>query len=350
MAGITVFEDGCDVFVAVELYDTNHRVKPAEDHVMAALDRSGHQRRDAGHTPEVLPRSVREAMDWNDVRVFLAVAREGSMRAAGRALGLSQPTVARRLAAFEASFGGPALFERLPEGLRLSNAGEPLVEAAESVEEAVLGLERRRAAASPVLSGAVRVSTGECAGGFLAGWLSGPATTALPPGITLELVFESGQTANLTRREADMALRHEPLQSGDFYISKAGTFACAVYRRRGAVADAWITYTEEQSHYAPARWVERQAAETGRRVALRASSMLMHLEAIRAGTGCGVLPCYVGDSHPLLERVTPPIPEIAAEYWIIVHRDLRRAARVRAVIDWMKALFARQRASLAGNG
>jgi DNA-binding transcriptional LysR family regulator len=64
-------------------------------------------------------------------------------------------------------------------------------------------------------------------------------------------------------------------------------------------------------------------------VALRASSMLMHLEAIRAGTGCGVLPCYVGDGHPLLERVTPPIPEIAAEYWIIVHRDLRRSACVR---------------------
>ena len=65
------------------------------------------------------------AMDWNDVRVFLAVAREGSMRAAGRALGLSQPTIARRLAAFEASFGGPALFDRLPEGLRLNAALGP---------------------------------------------------------------------------------------------------------------------------------------------------------------------------------------------------------------------------------
>jgi len=56
----------------------------------------------------------------------------------------------------------------------------------------------------------------------------------------------------------------------------------------------------------------------------------MHLEAIRAGIGRGVLPCYVGDGHPLLERLTPPIPEIAAEYWIIVHRDLRRSACVRA--------------------
>jgi len=194
----------------------------------------------------------------------------------------------------------------------------------------------------------VRVSTGECAAGFLARCLSGQTTTALPSGITLELVDELRQTANLVRRQADMALRHEPPEGGDFYISKAGTFACAVYRRRGADADAWVTYTEEQAHYAPARWVQGQLEETGKRVALRASSMLMHLEAIRAGTGRGVLPCYVGDGHPLLERLTPTIPEIAAEYWIIVHRDLRRSACVRAVIDWIKAVFAEQRDVLAG--
>ena len=111
---------------------------------MAALDGSAL----AGGEPRVepvprLPRSSRGAMDWDDVRMFLAVAREGSMRAAGRALGLSQPTIARRLAAFEAAFGGPTLFDRLPEGLRLNAAGEQLVPAAESVEGAVLTLERR---------------------------------------------------------------------------------------------------------------------------------------------------------------------------------------------------------------
>lgn len=286
-------------------------------------------------------------MDWNDVRVFLAVVREGSMRAAARKLGLSQPTVARHLTAFEATFGGPTLFDRLPEGLHLNAAGEQMIPAAETVESAMLTLERRRAATSPALSGTVRVSTGECAAGFLARCLSGPTTAVLPSGITLELV-ESRQTANLARREADMALRHQPPERGDFYVSKAGTFACAVYRRRGADANAWITYTEEQAHYEPARWVQRQVEQSREPVALRASSMLMHLEAIRAGTGRGVLPCYVGDGHTLLERVTPPIAELDAEYWIIVHRDLRRAACVRATIDWMKALFAEQRDVLAG--
>src|SRR5205085_4379110 len=86
------------------------------------------------------PLSGRGAMDWDNVRVFLAIAREGSMRAAGRALGLSQPTIARRLAAFETSFGGTALFDRFPEGLRPNTAGEQLVPAAESVEHAVLSL------------------------------------------------------------------------------------------------------------------------------------------------------------------------------------------------------------------
>jgi DNA-binding transcriptional LysR family regulator len=314
---------------------------------MATLNELALGTQGARPEPMAPPPSARKAMDWNDVRVFLAVARHGSMRAAGRALGLSQPTIARRLSAFEATFGGPTLFDRLPEGLHLNAAGEQLVPVAEHVEEAMLTLERRRAATSPTLSGTVRVSTGECAAGFLARCLSRSTPPILPPGITLELV-ESRQTANLARREADMALRHHPPETGDFYVSKAGTFACAVYARRGADAGAWITYTDEQADYAPARWVQQQVADTGLPVSLRASSMLMHLEAILAGTGRGILPCYVGDGHALLERLTPPISEIDAEYWIIVHRDLRRSACVRAVIDWMKALFADQRDLLAG--
>jgi len=314
---------------------------------MAAPDRSASSLR--RHEPAASPsRLSRQGMDWDDVRVFLAVAREGSMRAAGRALGLSQPTIARRLAAFETTFSGSPLFDRLPEGLRLNTAGEQLVQAAEEIEDAVLTLERRRAAAAPALIGTVRVATGECAGGFLARCLSGLTRAVLPPGITLELVDELRQRANLLRRQADMALRHEPPDSGEYYVAKLGTFAVAVYRRRGAEAAAWVHYTEEQAHWPTARWVQQQVEETGMPVACRASSMLMRVEAIRAGGGRGELPCYVGDGHPLLERLGTPIPELAATYWMIVHRDLRRAPCVRAVIDWIKALFAEQRDVLAG--
>jgi len=286
-------------------------------------------------------------MDWDDVRVFLAVARHGSLRAAGRALDLSQPTVGRRLASFEAIFGGPALFDRLPEGLRLNAAGEALLAVAEELESAALALERRRAAASPALSGTVRVSVGEWAASFLARYLAGTSAVALPSGITLELV-ETQQTANLARREADLALRHHPPDGGDLYITKAGVFACAVYRRIGAEGAAWVTYTEEQAHYPTARWVQDRLRETGSSVALRASNMPMQAAAIRAGAGRGVLPCFLGDADPLLERLTPPVPEIAVEYWVIVHRDLRRAACVRAVIDWIRHLFEERRDELSG--
>src|SRR4051795_3089744 len=127
-------------------------------------------------------------LDWNDARIFLAVARHGSLRAAGRALGISQPTVGRRLAAFEAVFGGPALFDRMPEGMRLNEAGAALVPVAEQLEDAALSLERHRAARSPVLSGTVRISVGEWAAAFLSHHIGNSSGNPPPAGITLELV------------------------------------------------------------------------------------------------------------------------------------------------------------------
>ena len=296
-------------------------------------------------------------MNWDDVRVFLAVARNGSLRAAGRALGLSQPTIGRRLAGFEASFGGPALFDRLPEGLRLNAAGESLVEAAERLERAALALERRRAAASPALSGTVRVSVGEWAAGFLARHLSGSSATDLAPGITLELV-ESPEMANLARRDADLAVRHGHTipNTSNLYVTKLGAIGCAVYQRRGSNLPSsgrghrWIAYPEEQGHLVSAVWLDQQIRAEGGKVALRASNLTMRIEAVRAGVGVALLPCYAGDSDPLLERLTAPVPELAADYWVIVHRDLRRAACVRAVIDWVQALFASEGDALAGAG
>jgi DNA-binding transcriptional LysR family regulator len=286
-------------------------------------------------------------LDWNDARIFLAVARHGSLRAAGRALGISQPTVGRRLAAFEATFGGPTLFDRLPEGLRLNEAGAALVPVAEQLENAALSLERYRAAAASVLSGTVRISVGEWAAAFLTHHVGSSSENPPPTGITLELV-ETVQTANLARREADLAVRHYPPESGDLYISKLGIFAGAVYRRIGSEACDWVSYTEELAHFPMPRWVEQRVRETGASVALRASNMPMQLTAIRAGAGRGILPCFIADDDPLLERVAPPMPETSCEYWLIVHRDLRRAACVRAIMDWVQSLFRSERDRLAG--
>jgi DNA-binding transcriptional LysR family regulator len=145
------------------------------------------------------------------------------LRAAGRALGISQPTVGRRLTAFEAVFGGPTLFDRLPEGLRLNEAGVALLPVAEQLEDAALSLERHRAAAASVLIGTVRISVGEWAATFLSHHVGSSSQNPPPAGITLELV-ETVQTANLARREADLAVRHYLQESGDLYISKLGVF------------------------------------------------------------------------------------------------------------------------------
>src|SRR5881392_716270 len=146
-----------------------HRASPTKGQDMAALDGLAIAAGKSRHQPAARPlRSSRAALDWDDVRVFLAIARQGSMRGAGRALGLSQPTIARRLAAFEAGFTGQPLFDRLPDGLHLNAVGDQLLAAAEDAERAMLTFERRRAAASPMLSGTVRIATGECAAGFLA--------------------------------------------------------------------------------------------------------------------------------------------------------------------------------------
>jgi len=93
-----------------------------------------------------------------------------------------------------------------------------------------------------------------------------------------------------------------------FYISQSRHFRLCGLPASCADAGAWVTYPDEQAHYAPARWVQRQVEETGTPVALRASSMLMHLEADPRRTARGVLPCYVGDDHPLLERLTTRDP------------------------------------------
>ncbi len=240
---------------------------------------------------------------------------------------------------------------------RSNAAGESLVEAAERLERAALALERRRAAASPELSGTVRVSVGEWAAGFLARHLSAASAADLAPGITLELV-ESPEMANLARRDADLAVRHGHAipNTSNLYITKLGAIGCAVYQRRGTnIPEAghghrWIAYPEEQGHLVSALWLDQQIKARGGKVALRASNLTMRIEAVRAGVGVALLPCYAGDSDPLLERVTAPVSELAADYWVIVHRDLRRAACVRAVMDWVQALFAREGDALAGAG
>src|SRR5262249_51145505 len=111
--------------IQIVVVNRQSRDVPIQDRIMADIAEPVTPGEGYRHGPGSRARQSAAAarMDWDDVRVFLAVARHGSLRAAGRALGLSQPTIGRRLAVFEATFGGPTLFDRLPEGLRLNAAG-----------------------------------------------------------------------------------------------------------------------------------------------------------------------------------------------------------------------------------
>ena len=191
----------------------------------------------------------------------------------------------------------------------------------------MLTLERRRAAASPALIGTVRVSTGECAAEF-PGRLpyQDRRQRFCPPASPWSCCFI--RRTSCGARPIWRCATGRP-RSGNYYVAKLGTFAVAVYRHHGEDADAWVAYTNEQSQgrtHDPARWGSTDKS-SGRRAPWRcAPSLLMHAEAIRAGTGRGVLPCYVGDARPVLERLTAPIPQLAATYWIIVHHDPARLA------------------------
>lgn len=289
----------------------------------------------------------RTAFDWDDVGLFLAIAREGSLRAAARRLGISQPTVGRRLRRFEAGTGAAPLFDRFPEGAQLTAAGKALLPLAEQLEAAALALQGRKAADTGRPAG-VRISVGEWAGGFLAQYLRAPDRGLLKD-VAIELIA-TDQTVNLGRREADLAVRHGRPETGNLYVSRVGTIACAAYRASGSdgVADGWITYPEEQAHYAQSRWIAATLRQAGGTVATRASSMAMQAIAARAGAGLAVLPCYLGDGDPALVRVRERIEALDAPHWLIVHRDLRRVPVIRAVMDWVAQAFAANRPVLEG--
>ncbi len=183
-------------------------------------------------------------------------------------------------------------------------------------------------------------------GGFLAPLPVGSDDGALcPAGITLELL-QTLQPANLARREANLALRHQPAQERRLLRRQARHLRRRPLPapRRGRGRRGWPTpRSSRTASTIPRAGYSDRSTETKSAVALRAPSLLMHAEAIRAGTGRGVLPCYVGDTHPVLERLTAPIPELAATYWMV--RPPRSAPRpcVRAAIDWVRQAFAEQR-------
>ena len=290
--------------------------------------------------------------NWDDLRVFLTLAREGTLTTAAKALGVSHPTVARRVQALEKQIGA-RLFERLPDRFAPTSAGEQLLADTEAMEKAALSIHRRSAGLSDAVSGVVRLSAGEAMAALIARHL--PELRRQLRQIEFE-VIASHTLANLSRREADLLIREQVPELGGIVTRKLGRVAYAVYAGRdfkvscttsaalGALP--WIGFDDDHSHFPGQQWLRERLA--GQRPVVRGNNWLVLLEAARAGAGLAVLPCYLGDPEPALRRVGGVIADVFADQWLLVHRDLRALPRVRAVMDAVVELFQRERALIEG--
>lgn len=299
------------------------------------------------------------ALKSSDLSTVLAVARGGSLSAAARALGVNHSTISRRLAALEAETG-QTLFRRLRRGYVATGAGEKLIEAAERLEEELRGLERLLSGRDIRLSGALRVTAPDDIANHL---LLGPLARfrAAYPGIVVTQVIEN-RLLSLGRREADVALRATNRPQASLVGRRVAGLAATLYASRDLLAGCavpaagltetgdlpWVGWEDDGTRNTLKAWVEARAPEGT--IAYRANSVANHFAAVRAGLGLGALPCYLGDSTPELLRVLPPQPSLEAGLWILTHPDLRQAARVAALTEFLFTELKRQEPLLNGQG
>ncbi|SMF71795.1 transcriptional regulator, LysR family [Tistlia consotensis] len=289
-------------------------------------------------------------MDWDDLRIVLAIGEAGSLSGAGRRLAVSHATVFRRLGALESRLG-VRLFERARDGYAPTPAGEELLAAARRVQGAVAAAERRIAGRDLRPAGPLRVTTTDTLlHGLLLPLL--PAFRAAFPEIVLELVA-SNSRADLTKREADVALRPSDRPPERLVGRRLGRIAEAVYAARDSAQEStdlrsldWIGPDPGLHFPALEDWLEAEGLAP--LVVLRLDSLLAIRAAVAVGLGVAVLPCYLADPDPTLTRLGDPVTGLDSELWLLTHPDLRRTARVRAFLDFMGKEIAARAPLLAG--
>jgi DNA-binding transcriptional LysR family regulator len=275
-------------------------------------------------------------LDWNDLRTVLAVARAGSLAGAARALELRHSTVFRRIEQAERRLGS-RLFERSRSGWSPNPQGEAVARAAADMESAALGAERAISGADARLEGTIRIATSELLAGHLLLPLLRPFL-AEHPGIEIECDV-SNRNVDLTRREADLALRATP-QPPDMLVGRRiGSMRYAVYaskqligRRSSAPVLSelpWVGFDERIAHFQIAQWFRHALPDV--RPRLRLDSMSALMKAAAAGIGAVLLPTFAAAQEPALVRVTEQIDGPEMGLWLLNHPDVRGNARVRAL-------------------
>lgn len=288
-------------------------------------------------------------MDWDDLRFFAELARTGSLSAAARTLRVDHSTVARRITSLEGALG-TRLFDRLPRGYVLTPEGEHVREQVERLEEDVFALQRTVQGRGPGLSGTVRVSAPPA---FASLFLS-PRLGILRerhPDIVLEL-SGTNISVSLTRREADIALRLARPEGSSLITRKVATAGYGLFASRAYASGRdpetmdLLGYEESLEHVPQQQWL-RQFAQ-GRPFIFRTSDLVGLHSAVRAGLGAAVLPFFIAGAAPdlvcLRRDGVPP-----RDLWLVVHEDVRRSPRIRAVMDVLIEILGRDRSLLEGS-
>ena len=288
-------------------------------------------------------------MDWDDLRFFVALARNRKLNAAAAHLRVDATTVGRRVERLSRELNA-TLLESGPSGYTLTSAGETLLRHAEEVERSVLSASGALTGERSRLSGAVRISLSE---GF-ATWVVAPQLPSFRvahPDIRLEIVTTNG-FLNPSKREADLAVMLARPNRGPLVSRKLAGYGLGLYASTDYVAQhgqvdgiaqlngrPLIGYIPDFIYSDELRYLEE--VEPDAVPVLSSSSINVQIAMVRAGLGLSVLPHFVGLQAQGLVRQCADTVEIQRDFWLVVHRDFRRLARVEAVIGWLADVCAR---------
>lgn len=275
-------------------------------------------------------------MDWDDVRVFLAIARSGSLGAAARRAGQTQPTLGRRLRALEEALGH-TLFQRTSDGFVLTDEGAAVLSFAEKMEDEALGFTRALTGRETHLTGMLRISSSDWFGIHVLTPVLARFLTR-HPNVVLELVTDS-RLYNLARREADVAFRITPFDEPDVIQRKVMHIDYALYGREdfepppraGGDGVSLISMDSAFGSLPDVEWLGRELPDA--KIVFGSNNRGVQARMCAEGAGFAVLPCALGDATPGIRRFDLGRPPPGRDVWLGYHRDLRRVTRLRALLD-----------------
>lgn len=283
-------------------------------------------------------------MEWSDLKLFLAIARFGTLGAAARSLGLTQPTMGRRLRALEASVG-QTLFQRTTDGFVLTDEGAAVRAGAERIEEEALAMERALAGGGRQLDGFLRLSSSDWLGAHVLSPVLAEFSQVHPK-VVVELLTDT-RLLNLSRREADLVFRIQPFTEAEVISRKLIHIEYGLYISRGAphpeagdgAGARLVTINEALADMPDVGWLQRLLPNA--EIVVRSNSRDVQAALCANGAGLALLPRPLGDSNAAIELVDLGEAPPGRDTWIGYHRDMKRLARLRALLDLVIERLAR---------